>query len=87
MAVLGCSLALPIFHVPGITWEPCPSADSAGAGLDRAPRGVPGLGAARATHQGLRCEGRGPAAWCLEAVAPERPESPPKGHAGKDEAT
>ena len=50
-------------------------------------QGGPGLGAARATHQGLRCEGRGPAAWCLEAVAPERPESPPKGHAGKDEAT
>ena len=47
MAVLGCSWALPIFHVPGITWEPCPSADSA----EQAQTGLPG-GAGAGGSQG-----------------------------------
>lgn len=36
---------------------------------------------------GPPAQGGGKATWCLEAMVPERPESPQDVHVGKDEAT
>lgn len=83
MAVLGCIWALPIFHVPGITWEPRPSADSAGAGRGRAPRGGRGGGqpGLHTKASGLRKEGRPLGVW--KRWLQKGPRAPRKAMQGK----